>query len=61
MKLTIAFLQLLPTESLEGNLKKGSKILPMYAINQLSKIGDPEMEVIFDARKLKKHIGFYEY
>lgn len=40
-------------------LKKGSKIIPLCAINSWH--GDPEAELILDASCLRKHFGYYEY
>ena len=40
-------------------IKKGTKIIPLYALNQLNNIADPEMEIIFDARKLRKVGDYY--
>lgn len=41
-------------------VNKGEKIIPLYPINQLLNMDDPEMELILDTTKLKKHLFFYE-
>lgn len=42
-------------------VKKGAKIIPLFPINQLFNIGDPEMEIILETTKLKKHLNYYCY
>ncbi len=42
-------------------VKKGAKIIPLFPINQICNIGDPEMEIVFDSEKAIKHWKYYEY
>lgn len=42
-------------------VKQGAKMVPFFPINQLSNIGDPELEVVLNPTRVKKHFGNYYY